>query len=32
MQIKLNLPDELIQHFSRDKLAHEILEALVVQA
>jgi len=32
MQITLNLPDELIQHFNRDRLAREILEALVVQA
>lgn len=32
MQITLNLPDELIQHFNRDHLDHEILEALVLQA
>jgi Uncharacterised protein family (UPF0175) len=32
MQITLNLPDELVQHFNRDYLAREILEALVIQA
>jgi predicted HTH domain antitoxin len=32
MQITLNLPDELLQHFNRDRLSREILEALVVQA
>lgn len=32
MQITIDLPDELIQHFKRDRLAHEILEALVIQA
>jgi predicted HTH domain antitoxin len=32
MQITLNLPDELVQHFNRDHLAREILEALVIQA
>ncbi|MBD2579470.1 UPF0175 family protein [Oscillatoria sp. FACHB-1406] len=32
MQITLNLPDELIQHFNRDRLDREVLEALVVQA
>ncbi|MCY7321266.1 MAG: UPF0175 family protein [Phormidesmis sp. CAN_BIN36] len=32
MQITLNLPDELVQHFNRDHLVREILEALVVQA
>ncbi|MBW4691506.1 MAG: hypothetical protein KME27_07025 [Lyngbya sp. HA4199-MV5] len=32
MHITLNIPDELIQHFNRDHLAREILEALVVQA
>jgi predicted HTH domain antitoxin len=32
MQITIDLPDELIQHFSRDLLAREILEALVIQA
>ena len=32
MQITLNLPDELVQHYNRDHLAREILEALVVQA
>ncbi len=32
MQITLNLPDELIQHFKQDKLANEILEVLVVRA
>jgi len=32
MQITIDLPDELIQHFSRDGLAREILEALVTQA
>jgi hypothetical protein len=32
MQITLNLPDELLQHFSQDYLSREVLEALVVQA
>ncbi|MFQ4136976.1 UPF0175 family protein [Nodosilinea sp. PGN35] len=32
MQITLDLPDELIQHFSQDRLSREILEALAVQA
>jgi predicted HTH domain antitoxin len=32
MQITIDLPDELIQHFNQDCLAHEIVEALVVQA
>jgi predicted HTH domain antitoxin len=32
MQITIDLPDELIQHFNRDLLAREILEALVIQA
>jgi predicted HTH domain antitoxin len=32
MQITIDLPDELIQHFGRDGLAREILEALVIQA
>lgn len=32
MQITLNLPDELIQHYDQNHLAREILEALVVQA
>lgn len=32
MQITLNLPDELVQHFNRDKLSRDILEALVIQA
>ena len=32
MQITIDLPDELIQHFSRDGLARGILEALVIQA
>ncbi|MDV3351659.1 UPF0175 family protein [Leptothoe sp. LEGE 181152] len=32
MQVTLNLPDELLQHFNLDQLAREILEALVVQA
>lgn len=32
MQITLDLPDELIQHFNQDHLLREILEALVVQA
>jgi predicted HTH domain antitoxin len=32
MQINIDLPDELVQHFSRDRLALEILEALVIQA
>ncbi len=32
MQITIDLPDELIQHFNSAQLAREILEALVVQA
>lgn len=32
MQITIDLPDELVQHFNRDYLSREILEALVVQA
>lgn len=32
MQITIDLPDELVQHFNRDHLSREILEALVVQA
>ncbi len=32
MQITLNLPDELVQHFNRNDLSREILEALVIQA
>jgi predicted HTH domain antitoxin len=32
MQITIDLPDELVQHFNSNRLAHEILEALVVQA
>ena len=32
MQITIDLPEELIQHFNHDRLAREILEALVIQA
>lgn len=32
MQITIDLPEELIQHFNQDRLTHEILEALVIQA
>lgn len=32
MQIILELPEELIQHFDSDDLSREILEALVIQA
>lgn len=32
MQITIDLPEELIQHFKRDHLAHQIIEALVIQA
>ena len=32
MQITIDLPEELIQHFNPDRLAREILEALVIQA
>jgi predicted HTH domain antitoxin len=32
MQITIDLPEELIQYFDHDRLAHEILEALVIQA
>ena len=32
MQITIDLPDELAQHYNRDRLTREILEALVMQA
>ena len=32
MEITLNLPDKLVQHFNQNHLAREILEALTVQA
>lgn len=32
MQITIDLPEKLLQHFNRDRLAREILEALVIQA
>jgi predicted HTH domain antitoxin len=32
MQITIDFPDELMQHFNRDRLTREILEALVIQA
>jgi len=32
MQITLDLPDALVQHFNREQLSRDILEALVVQA
>jgi predicted HTH domain antitoxin len=32
MKITIDLPDELMQHFNRDHLCREIVEALVVQA
>jgi len=32
MQITLDLPDELVQHFNPNQLPCEILEALAVQA
>ncbi len=32
MEITLNLPDKLVQHFNQNHLAREILEALAVQA
>jgi predicted HTH domain antitoxin len=32
MQITLDLPDALIQHFNPDNLSREILEALSIQA
>ncbi len=32
MQITMDLPDELMQHFNPERLTVEILEALVVQA
>lgn len=32
MQITLDLPEELIQHFNPDDLPREILEALAIQA
>jgi len=31
MQITIDLPDDLIQHFNPDHLKREILEALVIQ-
>jgi predicted HTH domain antitoxin len=32
MQITIDLPDELVQHFNQNRLAREILEALAAQA
>ena len=32
MQITIDIPEELIQHFNHDHLVREILEALVIQA
>jgi predicted HTH domain antitoxin len=32
MQITLDLPEELLQHFNQDHLPREILEALAIQA
>jgi predicted HTH domain antitoxin len=32
MQITIDLPEELTQYFNHDRLAREILEALVIQA
>ncbi|KPQ34696.1 MAG: Uncharacterized protein family (UPF0175) [Phormidium sp. OSCR] len=32
MQVTIDLPEKLLQHFNRDRLNHEILEALVIQA
>jgi len=32
MQITLNLPETLMQHFSPERLDQEIIEALVIQA
>ncbi|MCL1465263.1 UPF0175 family protein [Argonema galeatum] len=32
MQITIDLPDELIQHFNPNRLTREILEALAIQA
>ena len=32
MQITIDLPETLIQHFNPDHLAREILESLVIQA
>jgi predicted HTH domain antitoxin len=32
MQITIDLPDELLQHYNRNSLPHDILEALVVRA
>jgi predicted HTH domain antitoxin len=32
MQVTLDLPDELMQHFNSNRLPQEILEALAVQA
>lgn len=32
MQITIDLPEKLVQHFNHDRLAREILEALVIQA
>lgn len=32
MQITIDLPDELVQHYNQNNLPHQILEALVVRA
>ncbi|MEO1147355.1 MAG: UPF0175 family protein [Cyanobacteria bacterium J06638_22] len=32
MQITLELPDNLVQHFNPDQIAREILEAMVLQS
>lgn len=32
MQITIDLPEKLVQHFNHDRLTREILEALVIQA
>jgi predicted HTH domain antitoxin len=32
MQITIDLPDELLQHYSHNSLPREILEALIVRA
>jgi predicted HTH domain antitoxin len=32
MQITIDLPEELVQHFNHDRLGREILESLVIQA
>jgi predicted HTH domain antitoxin len=32
MQITLNLPEELMQHYSKERLDQKVIEALVIEA